>query len=324
MSVRIGFIGVGGKAQEHIRSFEKIAGAKAVSVFDINQETAGKVAESAGARVAASADELLNSNEIDAVFICVPQFARGDLEELAARRGIHIFAEKPLGLNLEEVRRKEQIIRESGVINGVGYVLRYYDTVRQAKEYLQGRHVHLVQVYRYSKGAYPSRWYLMQEMSGGHLLDGVTHQIDLVRYLVGEFRDVHAEFGRTATHHLGSDATIPNAGVVAFSMESGAVGSVTESCLSRYHGGSEIKLFGPDFFVHLTGNGKSLAIEDEQGKVAHTAQNLPTLQQNQAFVNAVIAGKQDGILSSYADGLRTLAVTLAAYQSAEERKFIDL
>src|SRR5690625_853663 len=106
MTIKIGFIGVGGIAQSHMDQLEKFPNVKIVNVYDVNQEAAKQVAESVGAQVVDRPETLLNPNEIDAVYICTPQFARGELEVEAARRGIPFFVEKPLGVNLDEVRSK--------------------------------------------------------------------------------------------------------------------------------------------------------------------------------------------------------------------------
>jgi predicted dehydrogenase len=323
MTVKIGFIGAGGIAQHHIQTIvNHIPEAKIVTLFDVHRETAEKVAEPIQADVAASAEAVLDPSLIDAVFICVPQFARGNLEEIAARKGIHLFVEKPLGLDLEVVRRKEQVIRESGIINSVGYCLRYLDTVQTAKAYLQGRSAHLIQVFRFG-GIHPPRWWSQLDMSGGHMVDSVTHQLDMVRFVAGEFREVYAQFSQTSMTRLNPEATIFDAGAVTFTLESGAVGTVTESCVSRLHGGSEVKLFGPDFFVHLYDNGAKLSIVDERHTETHVSKVNPYLAQDRTFIEAVASGKQEGILSSYADGLRSLAATLAPNYSFKERRAVD-
>lgn len=310
-------------AQHHIHTIKDIPNAEITTIFDVNRETAEKVAESIGASIAESAEAVLDPSKIDAVFICSPQFARGNLEEIAARKGIHLFAEKPLGLDLDAVRRKEQIVRESGVINSVGYCLRYLDTVQTAKEYLQGRSAHLIQVFRFG-GIHSPRWWSQLDTSGGHLVDAVTHQIDMVRFVAGEFREVYAQFSQTSMKVLNPEATIYDAGAVTFSMESGAVGTLSESCVSRLHGGSEVKLFGPDFFVRLYDNGAKLSIVDGENSVELTSKVNPYLHQDRTFIEAVASGKQEGILSSYADGMRSLAVSLAANHSYAERRAIVL
>jgi myo-inositol 2-dehydrogenase/D-chiro-inositol 1-dehydrogenase len=176
MTVRVGFIGAGGIANDHIKALKKLANVEIVSIFDMNKDATAKFVEATGAREVADADQLLNRKEIDAVFICIPQFAREDLEEIAAHRGIHLLVEKPLGLDLELVRRKEQVIRETGVINSAGYLMRYYDTVLKAKRYLDGKQPHLIQVNRFG-GSHPAKWWRTLDMSGGNLVDAVTHQV---------------------------------------------------------------------------------------------------------------------------------------------------
>lgn len=311
MSVKVGFIGVGGIAKAHIHSLQKIENVEIVCIFDINRESASAVAELTGAQVMDSADQLLNPLIIDAVFICTPQFARDDLEETAARRGIHLFVEKPLGLDLETVRRKEKIILESGIIHAAGYCLRYYDTVREAKQYLQGKDIHLIQAHRFGT-SHPSKWWKQLHMSGGHLVDAVTHQVDLIRFLAGEIEHLEAMFNTMNIKQLDPDATIYSAGAVAFSTESGTVGTLTESCLSPFHSGSDIKLFGNDFFILLSGNGGTLQIIDHEQNITKQTEMNAYYEQDRTFIQAIASGSQSAILSSYDDGARTLAVTLQA------------
>lgn len=321
MRLKIGFIGVGGIASLHIQSLMRIDGTEIVSVYDVNKENAAKAAESTGAKVMDSAEQVLDPARIDAVYICTPQFARGNLEELAALRGIHLFVEKPLGLDMEEVRRKEQVILESGIIHSVGYCLRYLDTVQQAKAYLTGRRAHLIQAYRFG-GSHPAEWWHRLDMSGGHLVDAVTHQIDMIRYVAGEFNEVEAKLGRVSFDSLQSKGSIYDAGSIAFSMEQGTVGSIAESCLSPFHTASDLKLFGHDFFVYLSQNGAVLTIIDGGQNETVTSAMDPYFEQCKAFVEAVTHRTQAPILSSYADGARTLAVTLAANRSSLERTAI--
>ncbi|GGD88432.1 Gfo/Idh/MocA family protein [Paenibacillus nasutitermitis] len=318
MSVKIGFIGVGGIAQYHIKGLQQIEGVEIVCVYDVNRENAARVAESTGAAVLNSAEEVLDPDVIDAVIICTPQFAREDLDEIAARRGIHLLVEKPLGLDMETVRRKEGIIRESGVIHSVGYCLRYLDTVQEARNYLLGRQAHLIQAYRFG-GSHPAKWWHQLNMSGGHLVDAVTHQVDMIRYIAGEFLEVHAKFGRMSFDRVNPEGTIYDAGAISFIMEQGTIGSITESCQSPYHSASDVKLFGHDFFVHLSNNGATLQIMDERQNVTRTSKMDVYYEQSKSFIEAVASGSQSLILSNYNEGMHTLAVTLAANRSAEER-----
>lgn len=320
--VNIGFIGAGGITQNHIQALKLLSNAQVVSVYDANREAAVRLSEATGAQVMDSADQVLDRSRIDAVYICTPQFARGNLEVTAVERGIHLFVEKPLGIDLEVALKKAEIIERSGLINAAGYCLRYYDTLQEVKQYLQGKHVHLIQAHRFGT-AHSSRWWWQLEQSGGHLVDAVTHQVDLIRYLVGEFSEVYSQSSNSAFARMKQESTIYDAGALSFGLESGAVGSITESCLSPYCRGSEIKLFGADFYVHIENN-KKVTIMDGSRHITQTSQLNAMYEENRAFVNAVESGRQDLILSSYADGAKTLAFTLAANRSAAEKRAVAL
>ncbi|WJH32822.1 Gfo/Idh/MocA family oxidoreductase [Paenibacillus sp. CC-CFT747] len=323
MTLRIGFIGVGGIAQHHMLQLKEIPEAQVVLVYDVNREATEQTAAGLGARAAGSADEVLDKSQVDAVYVCVPPFAREELEVTAARRGIPFFVEKPLGVDLELVRRKAAVIRESGVLHAVGYVLRYYDTVQRAKNYLQNKPYHLVQASRLG-GSHPSKWWKQLDLSGGNLVDAATHQVDLLRYAAGEFKEVFASFGQTAIRQLDPDATIYDSGALSFTMQSGAVGSLTESCMSTIHPGNEVRVYGSDFFLELSGNGRTLLIKDAGGEQTWTSEKNAFLEQARAFLQAVSTGSREPILCDYDDGLKTLEFTLAANRSGLERRVVEL
>ena len=75
--LRVGVIGCGGMGRDHIRRLtEKIQGAEVVAVSDVFEESARKAAEICGAKVYADSKELINAENVDAVFIVSPGFAQ--------------------------------------------------------------------------------------------------------------------------------------------------------------------------------------------------------------------------------------------------------
>lgn len=317
MTIRIGFIGTGGIAQSHVRALQACPQAQIAWVYDVNQDAARQMAEVTGAQVAESPDALLDSARIDAVYLCTPPFARGTLEETAAERGIALFVEKPLGLDEQTVRRKEAVIRQSGIIHAVGYCIRYYDTIQEARRYLQHKSIHVIQAHRFGT-SHPAAWWWQLDKSGGHLVDAVTHQVDLIRYLAGEFQEVYANFGRSVLDRTSPDTTIYDGGALTFRMASGAVGTITESCVSPIERGSVIKLIGEDFSLSIASN-HQVTIADAAGSVTHSSEQNMMIEQARAFLSAVETGNQALIASDYRDARQTLRFTLAANRSAEIR-----
>ncbi len=321
MSVRVGFIGVGRIAQAHMSALSSLENVRIVSVYDIDSARAHEVARTMHAKAFECADDVIDPNHIDALFVCSPPFARNDVEEVAARNGIHIFVEKPLGLDLAVVKRKERVINESGVINSVGYSLRYLDTVQKARSYLASKQVDLVMGYYFTR-LHPPSWWRQLELSGGQFVDQSTHQVDLIRYLASDIAEVHAQFKQRSIHRSDPDATIYDVGTVSLQLKSGGIGTMILTCNNDYYIRSGLELMGHNFYVQI--DGRSLKIIDEDREITEVSRVDSIVEQDQAFIQAVESGSQDRILSSYSESLRTLAVTLAANRSAEEHRPVEI
>ena len=168
--VRVGFVGAGGIVNVHLQHIRKNEMARVTAICDIHEETALRKAQEYGGAAYTNVDEMLEKEALDALFISVPPLAHGEMEEKAARKGIHLMVEKPLGLDYQKTAKKVEIIKQSGIICGVGYCLRYLDSVAKAKEYLQDKKVAMVRGH-YLSSFVPTPWYREWEKSGGQLVE---------------------------------------------------------------------------------------------------------------------------------------------------------
>jgi predicted dehydrogenase len=310
--VKIGFIGVGGIANLHLKNVSANEAATIVAVCDIVEENARKSAETYGGNWYTDIDQFLANEELDAVFICVPPFAHGDIEEKVVAKGIHLLVEKPLGLEVATVQRKAQKIKEAGVICAAGYCLRYLDTVEKAKEYLADKTIAMVRGY-YLSSFVPTPWFREINKSGGQLVEQATHTVDLVRYLAGDIKKVYADMNLRVLYDI-PNISIPDVTSVNLSFESGAVGHIDCSNIQPDHR-SGLEILGLDFRVHI--DGTSLTITDKESTVTYKSNVDFYEEQDRRFISAVANKNQEFLLSSYEDALKTLAVTLAANKSAE-------
>ncbi len=321
MAVKIGFIGVGGMAEHHIHTLQKVAHATVTAVYDLNQSRSKEMAGKCGAVSYESSDSLMASGNVDALFICTPPFARDNIEETAAGKGIHILSEKPVGLDMKQSLQKEKAILASGIIHSSGYCLRYLDIVQKAKQYLAGKQIDLVMAKRFGDVP-PIAWWTRMELSGGQLVEQSTHQLDLIRYLAGDFQEVHALHELRSIHKVDPQATAYDVGTVSFVLNSGAIGNITSTCLAKYVGGNAVEFFGHNFYLSI--DGVTLRIVDDEQDIMVKSKNDFYLLQDTAFVEAVRLGRQSLVLGSYSEAVATLAVTLAANDSAVERKSVKL
>ena len=283
-----------------------------VAVCDISEENAKKQGEAFQAAIYTDLDEMLENETLDAVFVSVPPFAHGEIEEKIIAKGIHILVEKPLELDIDKALQKAEIIKESGVINASGYCLRYLDTVQKAKEFLADKKIAMV------RGHYITRfvetpWYRIKSKSGGQLVEQSTHILDTMRYLAGDVERVQADMSlQVLTDIEGID--IPDVTSVNMRFESGAVGHL-DSSITQYDHRMGLEIMGHNFRVEM--NGTTLTIIEKDETTTYPSEVDFYEEQDRAFIEAVKTKNQELILASYEDGLKTLAVTLAANHSDE-------
>ena len=136
--LRVGVIGCGGMGRDHIRRLtEKIQGAEVVAVSDVFEESARKAAEICGAKVYADSKELINAENVDAVFIVSPGFAHVDSLLQAIEAGKRIFCEKPLCTTAEDCLKVVKAEEAAGKhLIQLGFMRRYDKGYQQIKEAL--------------------------------------------------------------------------------------------------------------------------------------------------------------------------------------------
>jgi myo-inositol 2-dehydrogenase / D-chiro-inositol 1-dehydrogenase len=313
MPVRIGFVGAGGIAGAHMNALEKVNNAKIVAFADVDEARARKAAERFGATAYTDYKEMFEREELQAVYVCVPPFAHTDAEILAAERKLALFVEKPVASTMAKAKEIAAAIEASGVVAAVGYHWRAYDLTARVKQELEGKPVGLVM--GYWMGGLPGVWWWRKmETSCGQMVEQTTHIVDLARYLVGDVKRVYAAYGLRALQGT-PDLDVPDVGTMTLHFENGAVGHIANTCLLKMGYTTGLNIVTPELVVeHRAGNVK--LIRPTETLELRTQVN-PTVVEDQAFVDAVQAGSPAGIYSTYADAVKSLAVSLAANVSAE-------
>ena len=74
---------------------------------------------------------LLASEELDAVWMCVPPFAHGPLEAAALERKLPFFVEKPIGLDLDGAVEVADRVVAAGLLTAVGYHWRHLEVLQR-------------------------------------------------------------------------------------------------------------------------------------------------------------------------------------------------
>ncbi|RKU33929.1 hypothetical protein C6499_00450 [Candidatus Poribacteria bacterium] len=311
-NLKIAFIGVGGIAGSYRRSLNQLERPIA-AVCDINAERAASIATEENATAYTDHTEMLQKEKPDVVFTCIPPGAHTTQVADAAAAGAAVFVAKPVAQDLETANRAREAVASAGVINQVGYMARYSDITAKAKE-LVGDQKLTMGIGRFlTRMGANHPWWGKYDVSRGQMVEQTTHVFDLIRYFLGDVDSVQAYGIKGVSDGI---ADFEECTVCNLKFQSGAVGSITSTCVARAHENFATELVGDDLYLKLTHDSGLRGQISGEG-VDYTGTEAGYFRQVEQFIKAVDANDQGLVLSSYADAVKSLAVTLAANRSLE-------
>jgi predicted dehydrogenase len=131
--------------------------------------------------------QIFNQEEINTVVIATRHDLHAELVIQGLRAGKHVFVEKPLALNKEEldaISEARQEHPETRLL--VGYNRRFSPLALKLKGLLDSRTQPLSIIYTVNPGVIPpDHWTQDPEVGGGRIIGEACHMVDLIRYLVG-------------------------------------------------------------------------------------------------------------------------------------------
>ena len=316
----VGFIGCGGNARGHMTNVAKLSGAKIVGVCDVVAELAQKAAKDFNAEAYTDHRKLLERKDLHAIYISIPVFAHGAPELDTISRGLPFLVEKPVAIDLATAKKVEKAVKAKKIMTCVGYQLRYTGAADIARETLAGKEVGMV-VGKYWCGTGrgdAGRWLRQMAKSGGQLLEQATHTIDMMRYLLGDVTEVFAVQASRCLHSI----DCPDMNVVAMRFASGAVGSLTTCWALDARDWAEANILDilyDDKRMHWT-SGKVVHARD--GKTEE--ETRPGKQIDAVFIEAVRTADPSQIRSDYSDGVKSMAISIAANESGRRGKAVKV
>jgi predicted dehydrogenase len=316
MSLRIGMVGAGYIAGRHLDSLTSIPGVAIAGVADPLLGRAERLAVRARARPYGRWEDLLDADRLDAVYVCVPPYAHGAVEEAAVHRGLPLFVEKPLAADLGTAEVLAARIQAAGLSAAVGYHWRYLDTLEQARELLADRPARMV-LGAWLDKAPRVEWWARQDRSGGQTVEQATHLFDVARVLVGEVTGGWAAGGRSPD----GPGDIHDVCTAVVRFDSGAVGSFSNSCLLPRGLRIGVQIVAPGLGLWLTE--RELTVSDRDGERTVPAQEDPIAREDRAFV-AAVRGEGADIRAPYAEALRTHRLVTAVAVAAGGAGTVEL
>lgn len=322
--LRIGCVGAGFIAGRHLDALSRFPEVQLVAVADGVRSRADAKASQYGGRAYDDGMALLGTEELDAVWLCVPPFAHGPLESAALDRRLPFFVEKPLGVTLGDAIEINNRVTDTGVLTAVGYHWRHLDVVVEAAALLLERPAQLLMGYWLDKTP-AAPWWSVRAESGGQLLEQTTHVFDLARLLVGEVAGVRAVERITAREQY-AGADVPTASSATLTFSSGAIGTISSTCLLAGRHRVGLHVVGEGLSVELLERSlidHELRVMTSGAERVYPSNQDPIEREDREFVDALL-GRVEGVRVPYEEALRTHAVVCAADRSARHGVPVDL
>jgi myo-inositol 2-dehydrogenase/D-chiro-inositol 1-dehydrogenase len=321
--LRVGVIGTGYISQgAHLPAIQEEV-ERGVATFqafcDVNTQTVEEAAAKFGVKnTYTDHHEMLEREELDALYLIIPPTFHTDVELMAAERGIPLLIEKPQTLDMQQALQFEEAIRKSGALCTVGFMMRYYpaaEFIRNRLAELTVRHANLQFFY---SGAPIRHWTNRMELCGGTFVENSVHAIDLLRYQLDDDYDSVSAFYFERPHDPDPKAiNLPYVYNANYKMKSGAVVNVTTSrVLTNTDATRRETLIICDDVLFEYSHDKVI----ENGEVAWEATERinPFYVQTKQFLEAVRTGDATKVRNNYSNSLNSLAAVLGANESASK------
>ncbi|QHW32745.1 Gfo/Idh/MocA family oxidoreductase [Paenibacillus rhizovicinus] len=280
--VRIGIIGAGRISHVMSTAHAQVPESKLHGVFDVVRASAEKLASKFNIpNVYDSYQDMLASDEIDAVLVCTPTFLHEQIVIDAANAGKHVFCQKPMALTLEQCERMNAAALENNIILQVGFMIRYTPPFVEVKERLDAGEIgDIIAIRSAVFGWEPSaEWFYDPDQGGGILIDTIIHTFDLYRWYAGEVTSIYADGGAYVFEGARKFGTADNI-MCALKFENGAMGSIYGSWSSGY-GDKTLEIYGTkgSFFIDLmeAQGGRAFIKKDREAEAPNPAEGWNNL-----------------------------------------------
>jgi predicted dehydrogenase len=294
-----------------------------VSCFTRSEEKRKAFAAKYGCRAAASYEEMLRDDTVEAIVNTTPNDVHLETTRLAAEAGKHVFLDKPIANTIADGQAITRVCEQAGVVLALGYQRRRESHFRWIRAEIDaGRFGKLVQAEgnisrdRLGKIDLSSWRYQAAGMPGGVMLQIGIHYVDVLEMLMGPVARVS---GALAQLVLPGDN--PDVANLILQHENGAISNLTAS----YASASEyymMNVYGKEAsaYYDLFSGLRHLKRGEAKASAVPTQANDTIREELEEFVHCVRTGAKPETDGHWAT--RNLAVIKAGVRSAREGRAV--
>lgn len=323
-SLRVVVVGLG-IGRRHLRAFQSLEDVEITALVDTSVEALQKAGQEFGVGVTLTDyRQMLARADVDLVSICTPDRLHAGQALLALEAGKHVLCEKPLAITLEDARRLVHKVRETGRKFMVVHNYRFIPQFVKVKELVEAGALGPVFL---AESCYVQDLYAMESLGPNYwrfkdpqdfYLGGAVHNVDLLRWILGEIVEVHS-----LSNHVMPFYPLDENYVSNFRCAEGRMGRLLLILGSRLKDKFRVELnvYGPEGSLHSAM--QRAEVIQNLGRVEGDSPLITPVEEADShqralahFVHCVREDKPP--LTDVMEGAKAVAVCLAGIRSARE------
>jgi myo-inositol 2-dehydrogenase/D-chiro-inositol 1-dehydrogenase len=217
-NIRFGMVGLGRLGYKHAENIAfRTPGVELAAVCSVIESELERASHDfPAAKSYSNYADMLKDKSLDAVFLCSPSSLHCEQIEAGLEAGLHVFSEKPLGVNVAECEHVEKVVAQHpNQVFMLGFMRRYDDSYAYAKKLIDAGQIgkpFLVRAYGLDPEALVEGAIRFAPTSGGIFLDMAVHDIDLANwFLGGQPKSIYAIGGSYVHPEFGAIGDCDNA-----------------------------------------------------------------------------------------------------------------
>lgn len=350
----IGVVGLGQRGLQHLKALSNLQEQGKTRIVTICDAFESNLDEDKIRRFLPdmSFDGVLKTTDFDkaldagpkALYFAIPPGLHDGQLIKAVRAGIHIFAEKPQSLFLDEAIEMGDEIQKAGVISTVGFQRRYEPLSVAAHKFMADKRPVMTTIVNEGYleahsvkhtdtgslgGPKDNVWAKSLEWSGSTVVEAGIHQTDLMRFWMGDIAWTQSAYVPRDEADIVDGGDNPYSYTVTYGFKNGAVGNLIMSRLRKvYRNDGYQNIIWDHGHLKMDNSGLTAYYYDgsyppdgqpDEGEIKHPVPTPAavdtTLAIATAFVKAVEVRTHGPLLSTYASSMNSLAAVLAANYS---------
>jgi predicted dehydrogenase len=324
--LRAAVIGLG-IGRRHVQAYQGLPGVEVAAIADVDEQALAKARQEFGIRSTfTDYRQAFARSDIDLVSICTPDRLHAEQALFALEAGKHVLCEKPMATSLEDAAQVVRKAKETGLKFMACHNYRFIPQFARVKELVASGM--LGDVF-YGESSYVQDLYFMEKLGPGYwrlkdpqdfYLGGAVHNVDLLRWIMGEIQEVHSYSTHVMPFYPLDDNYVSN-----FRFANGRIGRlllILGACLKdKFY--VDLQVYGYEGAMKAVMQ-RDEVIQNMDRLAGDAPEVLPVQGANSHaaaiahFVQCVREDRQP--LVDAVEGARAVAVCVAAIRSAQEKR----